>query len=175
MTTETAANPAEDPVVGNDGASFAPAPTADATAPRFEQTMQGLLSMLQSMPRDEAVTNGFLMDWLLPLFEDARDEYHSLATENSDQIAVLAEEVDEVADNASEAPRPVDEGTRQVVIAAVGLAAVAYQRAGWMDKDLKITSKCPKDLAEEYTKVQKFVQAWASGVDVAAISDATGE
>lgn len=147
----------------------------EGVAPRFEQTMQAVIGVLNGLPRDGVVTNGFLMDWLLPLFEEARDEYYSMATENADQIAVLSDEVSEVADNIADEPREIDEGTRQVITAAVGLAAVAYQRAGWMDAELKITSKCPKDLSDEYTKLQKFVQAWASGVDVAALTAAVQE
>lgn len=140
-----------------------------AEMPRFEQTMQGLLSMLQALPRDTPVTNGMLVDWVLPLFEDAREEYHALSSENLDQIAALADDVAAVDDDKEDGA--IDEGARRVVIAAVGLAALAYKRSGWLDDSLKITSKCPKDLAEEYDRVQKFVQAWASGVDIVALTE----
>lgn len=142
-------------------------------APRFEQNMQGLLSMLQAMPRDAPVTVSTLIDWVLPLFDDARDEYHALTAETIDQMTELAEDVavlDEQVGEQKNSPE-IDEGARRVVVAAIGLAALAYKRAGWLGDDLKTNSKCPKDLAEEYERVQKFVQAWASGVDIVALME----
>lgn len=137
--------------------------------PKFEQTMKGLLSLIQSLPRDGAVTNAVLVDWLLPLFEDARDEYHSLASENSDQIASVAEEVE--AASAGDGP---DEQSRQVVLALAGILSMSLQRMGWMDKNMVVTSKCPKDLADEFSKVQTFVQAWMNGVEIPVEEPAAG-
>lgn len=130
--------------------------------------MQGMLALLQALPRDTAVTNGTLLDWLLPLFEDARDEYHALATDNSDQIEAVVLGLESARAEAA------DDATRQVVVAAVGLAALAYQRSGWMNKDLGFTMGCPKDMAEEFTKVQVMVQAWSNAnaaADAAAAAD----
>lgn len=145
------------------------ATTSSASTPRFEQTMQGLLAMLQALPRDIPVTNGMLVDWVLPLFEDARDEYHALTSDNLEQISSLADDVASIEQDRE--PAGVDEGARRVVIAAIGLAAMAYKRSGWLDDDFKTTSKCPKDLADEYARVQKFVEAWMSGVDIVTLTE----
>lgn len=141
--------------------------TTDET-PKFEQTLQGLLALLQSQPRDGAVTNATLVDWLLPLFEDARDEYHALAAENAEQIATVADEIDD-----ADADGP-DEGSRQVVAALAGMLSMAMQRAGWMSDQMAPTDKCPKDLAEEFGKVQMFVQAWINGADLSPAEPLAG-
>lgn len=145
--------------------------TAEKTeTPKFEQTMQGLLAMLQSLPRDGAVTNATLVDWLLPLFEDARDEYHSLASENSEQIAELTDAVDEI--DAGNTPT-IDAGTRNVVLSLVALLATAYQRAGWLNADATtLTPGCPKDLSEAFENAQTMVRTWASTVTIDADDEA---
>lgn len=141
-----------------------PASGAGEESPKFEQTMKGLLDLLTSLPRDGAVTHAMLRDWVLPLFEDARDEYHALAADNADEIVSVAEAVAEAT------PSVPDESTRQIVMALAGLVALVMQRARWMDDKLVVTALCPKDLAEEYTKVQTLAQAWAAGIDVAAVA-----
>ena len=140
--------------------------TTTTTAPKFEQTMQGMLALIQSLPRDAAITNGFLLDWLLPLFEDARDEYHALSTENADQIAVLSDEVDAIDPDG--APR-IDAGTRNVILSLVALLATAYQRAGWLGPDAStLTPMCPKELAEAFENAQTMVKSWAASVTIDA-------
>lgn len=152
--------------------SLAPATQTDVSVadapPRFEQTMQGLLDLLKALPRDGAVTVSMLTDWLLPLFEDARDEYHALAESAVDQVTDVIDELDE-------STAAIDTGTRQVVFAAVGLAIMAYKRAGWIDDksgQMELTARCPKDLSDEYAKVQSLVQLWASGTDITALQTA---
>lgn len=125
-------------------------------APKFEQTMAGLVALLRSTPGDEPVKNSMLLDWVLPLLEDARDEVHSLVSEVTDQLDAVVDGMDDANDDSA----ANEAAARQVVVALVGFASLVLQRANWMGKDMNLLPTCPPDLVGEFTKVKMLVQTW---------------
>jgi hypothetical protein len=151
-----------------DSANTAPRPDNETDAPmrsaslqaasdKFEKNLGGLVAQLAGRSGTEPVQVTTLRDWLLPLIEDLRDEYHEM---HADTLAMFDAMDDEEDDDRDE----VIEQSRVVVTSLVGLITLTFRRVGWSDANGDVTASCPPELALELARLKELVTDWAARV-----------
>lgn len=127
-----------------------------AASDKFEKNLGGLVAQLAGKPGAEPVQVTTLRDWLLPLIEDLRDEYHEM---HADALAMMSADAEDDDDRDD-----IIDQSRVVVTSLVGLVTLTFRRVGWADENGNVTPSCPPELAMELARLKELVTEWAARV-----------